>query len=182
MMALIIGDSGSGKSEYAENLLVQMAGTKEKYYIATMRICDKQSEERAERHRRKRRGKGFITIEQARNIGLLADKIPENAAVILECIANLTANELFDDGTMPAERAVDKVVEDVHLLQKKRKALVVVTCRYSDTDEEYDEETKEYIRTLLAINERIAKLADCVVEVTAGIPTVTKGQAMPMED
>lgn len=176
MMTLVIGNSGSGKSEYAENLLLQMAGTKEKYYIATMQILDKAGEERVKRHRVKRQGKGFITIEQARNIGLITEKIPENAAVLLECITNLTANEMFDGGTMPAKKVVDRIIEDVNLLKNKIKTLVVVTSKYSDADDSYNEETKEYIRTLSVINEELAKLADQVVEVTAGVSAIIKGE------
>ncbi len=37
MIHLVIGGSGSGKSEYAENLLEDSPG---KYYIATMQVYD----------------------------------------------------------------------------------------------------------------------------------------------
>ncbi|MCM1091721.1 MAG: bifunctional adenosylcobinamide kinase/adenosylcobinamide-phosphate guanylyltransferase [Butyrivibrio sp.] len=184
-MTLVIGKSGSGKSEYAEQLLLEMAEHKERYYIATMRIMDKDGEERVRRHRRKRQGKGFITIEQPRDVGLIAARLPEDSAVLLECITNLTANELFDskqsapdtldEGIASAQRVVDKVLGDVSLMQGKFKTLVVVSGSYSDADDEYDEETKAYIRTLSLINDGIVRLAERVVEVTEGVPVVVRG-------
>ena len=41
MIHLVIGGSGSGKSEYAENLLEDSPG---KYYIATMQVYDAEGE------------------------------------------------------------------------------------------------------------------------------------------
>ena len=51
MVALIIGGSGSGKSEFAEKLAARISDGHEKYYIATMEIFDEESEKKAERHR-----------------------------------------------------------------------------------------------------------------------------------
>ena len=36
MLILITGASGSGKSEYAEKICCELAGSAKKYYIATM--------------------------------------------------------------------------------------------------------------------------------------------------
>ena len=36
MLILITGTSGSGKSEYAEKICCELAGSAKKYYIATM--------------------------------------------------------------------------------------------------------------------------------------------------
>ena len=62
MITLIIGTNNSGKSELAEKLAVQR-GTGRKYYLATMQLCDDASRARAEKHRRMRAGKGFLTID-----------------------------------------------------------------------------------------------------------------------
>ena len=64
MMILVVGGAGSGKSEYAENLIGSLAEGGRKYYIATMKCSDDESLRRVEKHRLMRKGKGFITIEQ----------------------------------------------------------------------------------------------------------------------
>ena len=66
MITLVLGGSGSGKSAYAEHLL---DGKTNKYYIATMQVYDAEGEKKVARHRRLRAGKGFVTIEQPRDIG-----------------------------------------------------------------------------------------------------------------
>ncbi|WP_349666699.1 bifunctional adenosylcobinamide kinase/adenosylcobinamide-phosphate guanylyltransferase, partial [Lacrimispora sp.] len=45
MTSLIIGGSGSGKSEYAENLAVSLGGDR-KVYIATMKPWDEECRNR----------------------------------------------------------------------------------------------------------------------------------------
>lgn len=71
MITLITGGSGSGKSAYAEKYICHVSnekGYKEKYYIATMQVFDDEGQRKIDRHRRLRAGKGFITIEQHRDI------------------------------------------------------------------------------------------------------------------
>ena len=66
MLYIVTGGSGSGKSEYAEQIAVQCrngnGGTL--WYLATMRIWDDEGRKRVERHRRMRAAKGFETIER----------------------------------------------------------------------------------------------------------------------
>ena len=66
MITLVLGGSGSGKSAYAEHLL---DGKTNKYYIATMQVYDAEGGKKVARHRRLRAGKGFVTMEQPRDIG-----------------------------------------------------------------------------------------------------------------
>ena len=98
MFVLITGGSGSGKSEYAENRAV-MLSKKEGlllYYIATMKPFGEEGKRRVERHRRLRSGKGFFTIEHYVNLKQLI--LPGEGVVLLECLSNLTANEMFGSG------------------------------------------------------------------------------------
>ena len=62
MMVLVTGGSGSGKSAYAENRVMQF-GDGSRIYIATMFPFDEESHRRIARHRKMREGKGFTTKE-----------------------------------------------------------------------------------------------------------------------
>ena len=104
MITLITGGSGSGKSAYAEKYICHVSnekGYKEKYYIATMQVFDDEGQRKIDRHRRLRAGKGFITIEQPRDIQNAVSKLQsENClktgrSALLECMSNLVANEMF---------------------------------------------------------------------------------------
>ncbi|MEI3187291.1 MAG: bifunctional adenosylcobinamide kinase/adenosylcobinamide-phosphate guanylyltransferase [Lachnospiraceae bacterium] len=62
MIHLITGGSGSGKSAFAENCVMQ-SGAFERFYIATMKVWGEEGRRRVEKHRKMRQGKGFVTIE-----------------------------------------------------------------------------------------------------------------------
>ena len=70
MLILVTGGSCSGKSAFAEKLLAETGADTKKYYIATMDAADAESQTRVKRHRAQRAGKGFVTIEQARDVHL----------------------------------------------------------------------------------------------------------------
>lgn len=124
MITLITGGSGSGKSAYAEKYICHASnekGCKEKYYIATMQVFDDEGQRKIDRHRRLRAGKGFITIEQPRDIKKAVEKLQsENClktgrSALLECMSNLVANEMFppvDVFGMQAAEAKKETLDD----------------------------------------------------------------------
>ena len=61
MLTLVVGGSASGKSAFAERLAVQSGLPR--FYVATMRVWDAESEKRVARHRAMRREKRFETLE-----------------------------------------------------------------------------------------------------------------------
>ena len=194
MITLVTGGSGSGKSAYAESLLSSCEGIR--YYIATMQIYDAEGEKKVERHRKLRAGKGFLTIESPINIGKIQFacagkaeqaqyrqeaemKVQGNAekkSALLECMSNLTANEMFTkDGMKSEEEVVEKIVSEIQTLSQKLDNLVIVTNNVFEDGVIYDAGTMEYLRALGRINTALARLADRVAEVVVGIPVELKG-------
>ena len=171
MMTLILGGSGSGKSAYAEDYLLRAAGDKNKYYIATMQIRDAEMQAKVDRHHRLRQGKGFTTIEQPMELEQAVLQMEPAGAVLLECMSNLTANEMFS-GEQPVDRqtVITKILQGMEGLRKQADPLVIVTNNVFEDGMIYDDSTMEYIEALGRINERLAAEADEVVEVVAGIP------------
>lgn len=123
MITLITGGSGSGKSAYAEKYICHASnekGFKEKYYIATMQVFDEEGQRKIDRHRRLRAGKGFITIEQPRDIQDAVSKLQSENCLktgrlaLLECMSNLVANEMFPpvDASDTKEAGVKKEALD----------------------------------------------------------------------
>lgn len=176
MMVLIIGGSGSGKSAYAEEYITALSKDCKKYYLATMQVFDKEGQEKVKRHRRMRSGRGFFTIEQPVGIEDALLKIEPESSVLLECISNLTANEMFSGKIMRTCQEVTKsVVQGIRELSQEVRHLVIVTNNVFEDGTIYDEPTMEYLRAMGRINEKLAAMADKVVEVVAGIPIVIKG-------
>ena len=63
MFTLVIGGAASGKSEYAEELILA-SPLRPRIYIATMEPFGAEGQARIARHRELRRGKGFQTVER----------------------------------------------------------------------------------------------------------------------
>lgn len=180
MITLILGGSCSGKSAYAERYITEISGDSQKYYLAAMQASDtdRETQVRIERHRMMRRGKGFLTIEQPVSISGALGKMetgtlgfPKEKTALLECISNLTANEMFlEPIPKPHEAVTDKIVREIGLLNGELKHLVIVSNNVFEDGVAYDEDTMEYIKALGSINEKLAVMAGRVVEVVAGIP------------
>ena len=175
MVYLIIGGSGSGKSAYAERLMERFTGVTQKYYLATMQIFDEEGEKRKKKHKAARRGKGFLTIEQPRDIKKAAEQIKPGSAVLLECMSNLVANEMFPaDGVVPGEQVKEKILAEILALREAVSRLVVVTNNVFEDGVPYDEDTLAYIRTLGEINRCLIREADEATEVVVGLPVSLK--------
>ena len=171
MMVLVTGGSGSGKSAYAEDRVLSL-GEGRRIYIATMYPFDLESKRRIDRHRRMRAGKGFETVERYTNLKELV--LPKDSTVLLECMSNLAANEMFnEDGAK--ENTVDEIMEGIRLLKDHVKNLVVVTNEIFSEVSSYEGETGMYRIYLGEINRRMAEMADEVYEVVYGIPVLVKG-------
>lgn len=175
-MILITGGSGSGKSAYAEEYIAGLAKDCRKYYIATMQVFDAEGQAKIERHRRMRNGKGFCTIEQPVAIEEALEKMHiSGQTALLECMSNLVANEMFS-GEEPedSDKVAKKIIQGVERLREGLSHLVIVTNNVFEDGITYDGTTMEYIRAMGSVNERLAAMADKVVEVVVGIPVVVK--------
>ena len=183
MMTLIIGGSGSGKSAYAEDYTISLSEDRKKYYIATMQIYDEEGKRKVERHRMLRGGKGFSTIEQPIDIGKAAEKMEDGErTALLECISNLTANEMFL-GEIPGTEEVitEKIVGEIAVLNRELTHLVIVSNNVFEDGNVYDKTTMAYIRAMGRINQKLAEMADEVVEVVDGIPIVIKAKSVSLK-
>lgn len=183
MMTLIIGGSGSGKSAYAEDYTISLSEDRKKYYIATMQIFDEEGKRKVERHRMLRGGKGFSTIEQPVDIGKAAEKMEaEDRTALLECVSNLTANEMFS-GEVPGTEEVitEKIVGGIAVLNRELTHLVIVSNNVFEDGNVYDKTTMAYIRAMGRINQKLAEMADEVVEVVVGIPIVIKAKNVSLQ-
>ena len=168
MVNLVIGAAASGKSEYAEDVVMSLPG--EKIYIATMEPFGAEAEERIVRHRALRAGKGFSTVERPRNLIGLTPEADWN--VLIEDLPNLAANELFS----PEGGGADAVLSGVDRICKIVSSVTIVTGDIFSDGTEYDVGTREYMEMLADLHMRIAAKADNVVEVVCGIPCAVKGE------
>ena len=171
MRILLTGGSGCGKSTYAERLARSLPAPR--YYIATMRPYDEECLTKIRRHQQQRESGDFITIERQTSVGGIV--FPARGTVVLECMCNLLANEMFDENGN--ERDVyDKILADVNALAQSCDTLIVVTNEVGGGAERHEAGTLRYIKMLGRLNCALAASSDLVAELVCGIPLVLKGK------
>ena len=160
MTVLIMGYPDSGKSALAERVTEELSAPDKRIYLATMIPCGEEGAARVERHRKMREGKGFVTVEAPFDV---AEALEDTAdqTVLLECVSNLAANEMFERGKS-AEETVAAVTADIAGLAASAENLVIVSNHFEITPE-FDKETILYARAMDRINEELAAAADRVI-------------------
>ena len=167
---LVIGSPDSGKSAMAEKTVTELSDPDHRIYLATMIPYGIEGRERVERHRRMREGKGFITIESPFDIhSSLNDYCTSNGirlgdmTVLLECLSNLVANELFERRS-GRDEMLDRLYEDIRWIAQRVGNLVIVSNHF-EIEESFDEETRLYAETLDMFNEMVSGLADKTIRI-----------------
>ena len=172
MMTLVVGGAASGKSEYAEGLVLASACQK-RIYIATMEPFDEECLRRIEKHRRLRAEKRFETVECYTD--LASAVVPVGGAVLLECMGNLCANELYSPRGS-GDGAEVAILRGVERLRGQCGDLVVVSNEVFSGGSRYEGDTLRYLELLGRVNRRLAVMADNVCEVVCGVPVYYKGK------
>ena len=170
MLTLVVGGAASGKSAYAERLVLQTALPR--YYLATMQVWDAECAARVEKHRRMRAEKQFETLECPLHLGTV--RLPARGTALLEDLGNLTANELYDPAGA-GEAAASAILDGLGQLAAQCEHLVVVSNEVFSGGANYAGDTDRYLKALAQVNNALAARADAVVRVVCGIPVYHKG-------
>lgn len=170
MLTLVVGGAASGKSEYAERLVLQTALPR--YYLATMQVWDAECAARVEKHCRMRAEKQFETLECPLHLGTV--RLPARGTALLEDLGNLTANELYDPAGA-GETAASAILDGLDRLAAQCEHLVVVSNEVFSGGANYAGDTDRYLKALAQVNNALAARADAVVRVVCGIPVYHKG-------
>lgn len=169
MIITITGGSASGKSALAEKILQRMPGIR--YYAATMhRAFDDETTERINRHVKMREGKGFITVEQ--ETGLDKIVVGKESSVMVECMSNLLANEMYLNKRPDAASCI---LEQIRILAGMCRNLIIVTNEIASDGMEYDKFSMQFIENMEEINEGLGQMSDYVMEAVYSIPVFLKG-------
>ena len=167
MLTLVLGGAASGKSEYAETLVLRSALPR--YYLATMQVWDAECAARVEKHRKMRAAKQFETIECP--LYLDAVRLPRRGTALLEDLGNLTANEPAGAGDAAAEH----ILQGLDALAAQCENLVIVSNEVFSGGADYAGDTDRYLLALAQVNNALAARADAVVRVVCGVPVYYKG-------
>lgn len=174
MTALVFGGAASGKSECGEKLVCSLPRTGELIYLATMEPFGPEAETRIRRHRELRAGRGFSTLERARE--LAGCPVPAGGTVLLEDLGNLAANELFAASPLDPEGAYDRIRRGLDWVRARSEHLAVISNDLHRDGETYSRETELYLDLMARLHQDLAARADRVVEVVCALPVFWKGE------
>ena len=170
MLTLVLGGAASGKSAYAEQLVLGCALPR--YYLATMQVWDAECAARVEKHRKMRAAKHFQTLECPLHLETV--QLPQRGTVLLEDLGNLAANELYSPQGS-GEHAAAAILAGLETLAAQCTDLIVVSNEVFSGGASYADDTARYLCTLAQVNNALAARADAVVRVVCGIPVFYKG-------
>ena len=170
MLTLVLGGAASGKSEYAEALVLRSALPR--YYLATMQVWDAECAARVEKHRKMRAAKQFETLECPLHLETV--HLPRRGTALLEDLGNLTANELYDPAGA-GDAAAEHILQGLESLAAQCENLIVVSNEVFSGGADYAGDTDRYLLALARVNNALAARADAVVRVVCGIPVYYKG-------
>ncbi|WP_209506436.1 MULTISPECIES: bifunctional adenosylcobinamide kinase/adenosylcobinamide-phosphate guanylyltransferase [unclassified Ruegeria] len=167
-LTLVLGGAASGKSAFAEDLVVS-AG-KNRVYLATSQVFDDEMRQKVDRHL-EQRGGGWTTIEEPLDLGPVLSSLSSDQVCLVDCATMWLSNHLL------AETDMGEV--QTGLLKELRACpaqIVIVSNEVGHGIVPDNTLARRFREAQGRLNIALAAQAKLVVQVTAGLPLVLKGQ------
>jgi threonine-phosphate decarboxylase len=185
-LTFISGGVRSGKSAYAEQLLLDKARQHggRLVYIASGTVTDPEMQARIARHQQDRAIQNWTTMEQPMQLENVLPNIRTGDYILWDCVTTWLANELFDGwetGTpciaQPGcmEQKWIRLEETLDALLEKAAHLVIVSNEVQDEWPAGSIETEKYRQWIGQIHQKLVDKANTAIEMDYGIPTFWKG-------
>ncbi len=169
MLILITGGQRSGKSQYAEQLALQLSPTPT--YLATSRIWDDEFRDRVRRHQ-KRRGPEWTNIEEPLHLSThpLSGKV-----VLVDCLTLWTTNWFFDHQDWTTDQLLETIHHEIDLLNAIPNATIILVTNEIGMGGTSPNDLQRRFTDLLGwTNQYVASLAQQVILMVSGIPIKVK--------
>ena len=167
-LILVTGGQRSGKSEFAENLVMQRSSCP--VYLATARIFDKEMHNRVKKHQQ-RRGENWKTIEEPLYVSDI--DVNNNDVVLLDCLTLLGSNWFFENKGN-TENALSHIKNQLEGLFRKGIDLIIVTNEIGMGGISDNELQRKFTDLQGWLNQYVAKRADEVYFLVSWIATKIK--------
>ncbi|AKS38731.1 cobalamin biosynthesis protein CobU [Anoxybacillus gonensis] len=177
MIVFISGGVRSGKSSFAEQCAKMMAETTHSlHYIATAIRTDEEMEARIAHHQKQRKRDRWQTWEQPYDLDRIIYMFCKRDIVLLDCLTNLWANELFRDHIWDVHGKVPRIVQQIKQLSDKAKGLIIVSNEVFYDGVPNERGTYMYMHGLGLLHQHLVTLSDVAILMRYGLPIVKKGR------
>lgn len=166
-LTFILGGAASGKSAYAEGLVIGTGLPRS--YVATAQAFDAEMTEKIAAHVQQR-GPGWITHDAPLDPASILQAQPADHIVLLDCVTLWLSNILLDGRDVDAN--TDTLLQ---ALTGCPCPVVVVSNEVGQGIVPDNALSRRFRAAQGRINRRIAAQADTVVSVMAGLPLALKG-------
>ena len=193
-LIFVTGGAKSGKSKFAEDMLLKLNNGKQKnIYLATSLVFDEEMKEKVRLHKKRRKDEGF-TVETYKNFeNELSnffennDKIKNN--MLVDCLTNMITNIIFENQNIDWDNFEKKLyIQTLEKLNKDVEHSVIELLNVTDQFENAIIVSNElgmglvpsyplgrYFREIAGkMNQIVAETADEVYLVVSGIPMKIK--------
>ena len=166
-ITLVIGGAASGKSRFAEGMV--MTAARPRSYIATAQAFDTEMVTKVAKHKAQR-GKNWKTYEEPLAPWDALAKVPDTHIVLLDCATFWLSNILMEERDLSA--AKDRLFQG---LLNFSGSIVIVTNEVGQGVVPDNALARKFRQEQGELNQKLAEMADLVVLVTAGLPLALKG-------
>lgn len=191
---LVTGGQRSGKSTYAEELVLKLSGKEKSVYMATSRIWDEEFARRVQIHK-ERRGPQWINIEEEK---FLSNHNVAGKVVLIDCVTLWSTNFFFDlstedslpdnaggavttmsaqqaqDSATLVERTLQQIKAEFEKFTAQDATFIFVTNEIGLSGVSENKVQRQFTDLLGWLNQYIASKADEVVFMVSGIPMKIK--------
>jgi adenosylcobinamide kinase/adenosylcobinamide-phosphate guanylyltransferase len=166
-LSLVLGGASSGKSAYAENLILDTGLAP--VYIATAQVFDDEMAAKISRHQ-DMRGTNWHTIEAPLAVADALINVTHKQAVLLDCATLWLTNVILGEHDLDQRTA-----ELITALTSCDGPVVVVSNEVGQGIVPDNALARKFRNAQGALNQAIAAEADQVIAVMAGLPLTLKG-------
>ncbi len=167
-LTFVLGGAASGKSGYAEQLTVSSG--KNRVYLATSQVFDDEMRDKVDQHIAQR-GAGWTTVEAPFDLQPTLACITETQICLIDCATMWLTNHVLAENDLAAEQ--DGLMT---ALRACRGEVVIVSNEVGQGIVPDNALARRFRESQGRLNIALAAQADLVVQVTAGLPQVLKGQ------
>jgi adenosylcobinamide kinase/adenosylcobinamide-phosphate guanylyltransferase len=165
---LVLGGAASGKSAYAEELVLRLPGRS--IYVATAQAFDNEMTDKISAHR-VRRGPEWTNLEEPLDLnGVLAEVNAPDAVILVDCLTLWLSNLLSEDRDDISE--TNKLLGTIINLEAR---VVLVSNEVGQGIVPENALARTFRSRHGLMNQSIAAAVDRVVFVAAGLPLAMKG-------
>ncbi|MGJ0425296.1 bifunctional adenosylcobinamide kinase/adenosylcobinamide-phosphate guanylyltransferase [Methylocystis sp.] len=167
-LTLVLGGARSGKSAYAESLIVTHPSPWT--YIATAEILDEEMRGRVDAHRA-RRGEEWRTVEAAQALVEAVREAPVDGPLLIDCLTLWLSNRLLGGADLSRDRAAL-----VHALSFRSAPTVAVSSEVGLSIVPDNALARSFRDAAGELHQSVSRIAGRVALVVAGNPLIVKGQ------